>query len=152
MKNWMLMTTAIATAGLMSMPVQAEDLNLWVRTSSAGVLEKLADLYNASHDDKVVITGITAEQMVPKLGASIAAGAAPDGAVLDLIYLPTFAATDSLEDLTDFIDGLPYAAALSPSHIRLATFDGKKYGVPELPDASIIAYNKDLFAKAGLDP
>ncbi|MDB5586449.1 MAG: putative substrate-binding component of transporter [Devosia sp.] len=152
MKNWMLMTTAIATAGLMSMPVQAEDLNLWVRTSSAGVLEKLADLYNASHDDKVVITGITAEQMVPKLGASIAAGAAPDGAVLDLIYLPTFAATDSLEDLTDFIDGLPYAAALSPSHIRLATFDGKKYGVPALPDASIIAYNKDLFAKAGLDP
>ncbi len=28
----------------------------------------------------------------------------------------------------------------------------KVYGVPALPDASIIAYNTDLFKKAGLDP
>lgn len=153
MKKWMLMTTAIAATGLMAMsPARAEELNLWVRTSSASVLEKLADLYNAGHDDKVVVTPITAEQMVPKLGTSIAAGAAPDGAVLDLIYLPTFAATDSLEDMTDFIKSLPYADALSPSHIRLATYGGKVYGVPALPDASIIAYNKDLFTAAGLDP
>ena len=130
----------------------AEDLNLWVRTSSGPVVQKLADLYNASHDDKVIITQITAEQMVPKLGASIAGGAAPDGAVLDLIYLPTFAATDSLEDITDFVKGLPYSAALSPSHIRLGTYKDKIYAVPTLPDASIIAYNKDLFTKAGLDP
>lgn len=130
----------------------AEDLNLWVRTSSGGVLQALADQFNASHDDKVVITQITAEQMVTKLGASIAAGAPPDGAVLDLIYLPTFAATDSLEDITDFIDGLPYASNMSPSHVRLGTYNGRKYAVPTLPDASVIAYNKDLFAKAGLDP
>ena len=55
----------------------AEDLNLWVRTSSGGVLQALADQFNASHDDKVIITQITAEQMVTKLGASIAAGAPP---------------------------------------------------------------------------
>src|SRR5689334_18637227 len=97
----------------------AEEINLWVRTSSGAVLQALADQFNSSHDDKVVITQITAEQMVTKLGASIAAGAPPDGAVLDLIYLPTFAATDSLEDITDFIDGLPYASSMSPSHLRL---------------------------------
>lgn len=130
----------------------AEEINLWVRTSSGAVLQALADQFNASHDDKVVITQITAEQMVTKLGASIAAGAPPDGAVLDLIYLPTFAATDSLEDITDFIDGLSYAKNMSPSHLRLGTYNGRKYAVPTLPDASVIAYNKDLFAKAGLDP
>ncbi len=130
----------------------AEEINLWVRTSSGAVLQALADQFNSSHDDKVVITQITAEQMVTKLGASIAAGAPPDGAVLDLIYLPTFAATDSLEDITDFIDGLPYANSMSPSHLRLGTYNGRKYAVPTLPDASVIAYNKDLFAKAGLDP
>ncbi len=43
------------------------------------------------------MTQITAEQMVPKLGAAIAGGAAPDGAVLDLIYLPTFADTTALK-------------------------------------------------------
>ena len=123
-----------------------------MRTSSGAVLQGLAEKYNASHADKVNITLITAEQMVPKLGAAIAGGAAPDGAVLDLIYLPTFAANDSLEDISDFVKSLPYADALSPSHVRLATYEGKIYGVPALPDASIIAYNTDLFQKAGLDP
>ena len=89
---------------------------------------------------------------MPKLGAAIAAGAGPDGAALDLIYMPTFASTGSLEDITSFIKAQPYFAALSPSHIRLATYKGEIYGVPLLPDASIIAYNKDLFVKAGLDP
>ncbi len=144
------LATLMVAAGLGS--ASAEDVNLWVRTSSGAVLQALADQFNASHDDQVIVTQITAEQMVTKLGASIAAGAPPDGAVLDLIYLPTFAATDSLEDITDFIDGLPFAASLSPSHIRLGTYDGRKYAVPTLPDASVIAYNKDLFAQAGLDP
>ncbi|RAX40354.1 ABC transporter substrate-binding protein [Rhizobium tropici] len=129
----------------------ATDITLWVRTSSGAVLQGLADKYNATHVDKVNVTQITAEQMVPKLGAAIAGSAAPDGAVLDLIYLPTFAAADSLEDITDFVKSLPYASALSPSHVRLATYGGKIYGVPALPDASIIAYNTDLFTKAGLD-
>jgi multiple sugar transport system substrate-binding protein len=146
-------TTIAAVALLASTSLaSAEEIKLWVRTSSGAVLQGLAEKYNAVHSDKVNVTQITAEQMVPKLGAAIAGGAAPDGAVLDLIYLPTFAANDSLEDISDFVKGLPYADALSPSHIRLATYDGKVYGVPALPDASIIAYNTNLFKKAGLDP
>jgi multiple sugar transport system substrate-binding protein len=146
-----LMLAALSLAASTSI-ASAEEISLWVRTSSAAVLQGLADQYNAAHDDKVIVTPITAEQMVPKLGAAIAGGAPPDGAVLDLIYLPTFAANESLEDITDFVKGLPYADALSPSHIRLATYEDKIYGVPALPDASIIAYNTDLFEKAGLDP
>ena len=146
----------LATISLLAMSIAgqafAEDVNMWVRTSSAAVVQGLADKFNAESEDQVIVTPITAEQMVMKLGASIAAGAPPDAVVMDLIYLPTFAATDSLEDITDFIDGLAYADSLSPSHMRLGTFDGKKYAVPMLPDASTIAYNKDLFALAGLDP
>lgn len=141
-------TLLLATTALAS----AEEASLWVRTSSAAVLQGLADRYNASHPDKITVTSITAEQMVPKLGAALAGGTPPDGAVLDLIYLPTFAAADSLEDITDFVKSRPYAAAMSPSHIRLATYEDKVFGVPALPDASIIAYNTDLFSKAGLDP
>lgn len=133
-------------------PAHAEELELWVRSSSGPVLELLADLYNESHDDTVTVIQVVAEQMVPRLGASIAAGAAPDGAVLDLIYVPTFAATGNLQEITDFVQGLPYADALSPSHINLATYEGSIYGVPALPDASIVAYNADLFAQAGIDP
>ncbi len=131
----------------------AEELNLWVRTVSAAPLQKLADLYDKAHPgDKIAVTPITAEQMVPKLGAAIAAGNPPDGAALDLIYTPTFASGGTLEDLTDFIKGLPYFKALSPSHVRLGAYQDHMYGVPFLPDASVVAYNKDLFAKVGLDP
>ena len=35
---------------------------------------------------------------------------------------------------------------------QLATVDGKVYGVGFTPDVSVLAWNKDLFAKAGLDP
>ncbi|GGA99468.1 ABC transporter substrate-binding protein [Brucella endophytica] len=142
---------ALMLAASVSM-AHAEEATLWVRTSSGAVLQGLADQYNAKHKDKITVTQITAEQMVPKLGAAIAGGSPPDGAVLDLIYLPTFAANDALEDITDFVKGLPYAGALSPSHMRLATYEDKIYAVPALPDASIIAYNTDLFEKAGLDP
>ncbi|WP_152048649.1 ABC transporter substrate-binding protein [Aureimonas psammosilenae] len=141
----MMLLSSTALAG-------AEEATLWVRTSSAPVLEGLAQRYNAAHSDKITVTAITAEQMVPKLGAALAGGTPPDGAVLDLIYMPTFAANESLEDITDFVKSRPYANAMSPSHIRLATYEDKIYGVPALPDASIIAYNTDLFQKAGLDP
>ncbi|RVJ20029.1 sugar ABC transporter substrate-binding protein [Sinorhizobium medicae] len=151
MRKRSIMLAALILAATSSL-AKAEEVTLWVRTSSGAVLQGLADKYNASHDDKVVVTQITAEQMVPKLGAAIAGGSPPDGAVLDLIYLPTFAASDSLEDVTDFVKGLPYAEALSPSHIRLATYEDRIYGLPALPDASIIAYNTELFEKAGLHP
>ncbi|WP_018012633.1 ABC transporter substrate-binding protein [Sinorhizobium medicae] len=151
MRKRSIMLAALILAATSSL-AKAEEVTLWVRTSSGAVLQGLADKYNASHDDKVVVTQITAEQMVPKLGAAIAGGSPPDGAVLDLIYLPTFAASDSLEDVTDFVKGLPYAEALSPSHIRLATYEDRIYGLPALPDAPIIAYNTELFEKAGLDP
>ena len=151
MHKYKLMISALSLLASATL-ANAAEVTLWVRTSSGAVLQALAERYNATHPDKIVVTQITAEQMVPKLGAAIAGGAPPDGAVLDLIYLPTFAAADGLEDITDWVKGRPEASAMSPSHIRLATYEGKIYGVPALPDASIIAYNTELFEKAGLDP
>lgn len=151
MRKSNLILAAIAAVAMTSASY-AEEVNVWVRSSSGAAMQALAEQYNAKHDDKIVVTQIAAEQMVPKLGAAIAGGSPPEAAVLDLIYLPTFAANEGLEDISDFVKELPYAQALSPSHIRLATYDGKIYGVPALPDASIIAYNTDLFEKAGLDP
>ncbi|MGH6809877.1 MAG: ABC transporter substrate-binding protein, partial [Ensifer adhaerens] len=151
MHKYKLMISALSLLASATL-ANAAEVTLWVRTSSGAVLQALAERYNATHPDKIVVTQITAEQMVPKLGAAIAGGAPPDGAVLDLIYLPTFAAADGLEDITDWVKGRPEASAMSPSHIRLSTYEGKIYGVPALPDASIIAYNTELFEKAGLDP
>ena len=41
---------------------------------------------------------------------------------------------------------------LSPSHVRLARYEGDLYGLPFTAEGSILLYNKNLFEQAGLDP
>jgi multiple sugar transport system substrate-binding protein len=71
---------------------------------------------------------------------------------MDLIYTPAFASAGQLEDLTDWAKSLPYFNSLSPSHVKLGTYDGKIYGLPLSVETSVFAWNKDLYKKAGLDP
>ncbi|MGO7508385.1 ABC transporter substrate-binding protein, partial [Rhizobium johnstonii] len=51
--------TALALLAISSL-ASAEEITLWVRTSSGAFLQGLADKYNASHSDKVNVTQITA--------------------------------------------------------------------------------------------
>lgn len=65
-----------------------------------------------------------------KLRASCTAGEPPDVIAIDLIYLPAFNAAHQMEDITDLAHRLPFFSKLSRSHINLATYDGKLYGLP----------------------
>lgn len=71
---------------------------------------------------------------------------------MDLIYNPAFAAAGQLEDLTDWAKSLPYFNSLSPSHVRLGTYQDRVYGLPLSVETSVFAWNKDLYKKTGLDP
>ena len=87
-----------------------------------------------------------------KVGASVGAGAPPDLMAVDLIYVPQFAAANQLTDITDLAKALPYFDKLSPSHVRLATYEDKIFGLPFNAEGSYLMYNKGLFKEAGLDP
>ena len=52
-------------------------------------------------------------------------------------------------DLTPLVDALPYRQNVSPGHLRLATRNGRVYGMPYLADNSVLWYNTvhDWFAK-----
>ena len=54
-----------------------------------------------------------------------------------------------IEDLTDRTKG--YIETLTPSAVAAFTLDGKVYGVPQAITEVGFFYNKELFAKAGLD-
>jgi len=69
-----------------------------------------------------------------------------------VIYAPNYTSKALYLDLTDRIDKLPYADKLAPAHMRLGTYEGKKYTVPHTLDLSVLFWNKDLYKKAGLDP
>lgn len=125
---------------------------MWARDNEKGFITLLADAYNKSHKAQVKVTVIPAANFVQKFGTAAAGGSGPDVASIDLVYLPYFASTGVLEDITDLENSLSYKDGLSAAHRKLAQYEGKTYALPFTAEASVMFYNKDLFTKAGLDP
>ncbi|MBX5224573.1 MULTISPECIES: sugar ABC transporter substrate-binding protein [unclassified Rhizobium] len=148
----LLAATGIATLCLVSAASAAENVEMWVRSGIGDAFKKVVEAYNSSHENKVVMTEVPFSELVQKYATAIAGGQAPDALSMDLIYNPAFAAAGQLEDLTDWAKSLPYFNSLSPSHVRLGTYQDKIYGLPLSVETSVFAWNKDLYKKAGLDP
>jgi len=130
----------------------AVTLTMWSRDSDQVLVESLVAAWNASHKNQIEVTIIPASDFVAKFGTAVAGGAAPDIIAIDLVYMPAFNAADQMTDITDMAKALPYFDKLSPSHIRLATYEDKIYALPFSAEASVLIYNKSLFKQAGLDP
>jgi multiple sugar transport system substrate-binding protein len=124
----------------------------WTRDSNQAQVRQLVDAWNESHENQIELTVIPASEYITKVGASVAAGSAPDIIAVDLIYVPQFAAANQLVDISEWARALPYFESLSPSHVRLATYEGNIYALPFNAEGSILLWNKDLFRQAGLDP
>lgn len=116
-------------------------MSFWTRDSNQEQVRKLVDAWNSSHADQIEITVIPASEYMTKVGASVGAGAPPDLMAVDLIYVPQFAAASQLTDITDLAKALPYFDKLSPSHVRLATYDGKIFGLPFNAEGSYLMYS-----------
>ncbi|MGO4198641.1 sugar ABC transporter substrate-binding protein [Rhizobium sp. YAF28] len=152
MMKRLLVATGIATLCLVSTASAAEKIEMWVRTGIGDAFKRVVEAYNASHENQVVTTEVPFGELVQKYATAIAGGQAPDALSMDLIYNPAFAAAGQLEDLTDWAKSLPYFNSLSPSHVKLGTYQDKIYGLPLSVETSVFAWNKDLYKKAGLDP
>jgi multiple sugar transport system substrate-binding protein len=137
-----------------SAPSSAAGLVMWERSgANKDMVDRLVEMWNAKFPDRAIaLTYIPHAEMVAKLAQAIASGDVPDLMGMDLIYAPQFEKAGQLVDLTDQIGSLPELKTASPGHMMVATFDKRLYGVPLYADVSALFYNKDLFAKAGLDP
>jgi multiple sugar transport system substrate-binding protein len=144
----------VAGCGVSGPSASASDdtISLWTRDTQKEFINLVADAWNDSHDTKVKVTVVPAANFVQKLATTAATDNAPDVASVDLVYLPYFASTGTLEDITKLADDLPYKDDLSPSHRALATYNERTYALPFSGEASVLFYNKDLFKAAGLDP
>jgi multiple sugar transport system substrate-binding protein len=143
-----LSASAVALPGVAS----ATDIQMWVRASGATAAQYMIDLWNATHDDKVVVTVIPDNQMVTKLATGSQAGDVPDMVSFDLIYMPDFMKAGFLKDITDEMKKDPNYEGVAQAYKDIATYEGKIYGAGFTPDVSVLLWNKDLFKAAGLDP
>ncbi|MFI9815892.1 ABC transporter substrate-binding protein [Saccharothrix variisporea] len=118
--------------------------------SSTPEFQKLADAFHAQNPDiKVEFKEYDATNYDTQLTADLAAGSAPDVYVLkNLKNFVTYQSGDQLLDVSDV------ASSLGSSANGLANYkaEGVTYAVPYRQDSWYLYYNKDLFAKAGVQP
>ncbi len=130
------------------------ELTMWERSGgNKGMVDILIAAWNAKNPDCAIkLTYIPHAEMVGKIAQGIASGDVPDLMGMDLIYAPQFEKAGQLVDITEQIGSWPELKTASKGHMTVATYESKLYGVPLYADVSALFYNKDLFAKAGLDP
>ena len=116
--------SSTSSSGASSFGVNATGtVQFWARTVYKTLAQKLVSEFNASHKNlqvKLTLTSINDD--VTSLATSIRAGDPPDVDGLNDIDVPTFAREGAFTDLTQYINALPYKAALSPGNVDMATF------------------------------
>jgi multiple sugar transport system substrate-binding protein len=128
-------------------------VHFWARQATDGPAKALVAGFNATHKNLKIVLHLTPpNDDTSQLATAIRAGSVPDVVGLNDIDVPTFSHEHALMNLTPYVNALPYKAALSPGHLKLATINGQYYGLPYLADLSVLWYNKKLFKEAGLDP
>lgn len=152
MKRLLSSSAMLAASLLLTSASYAAEITLWVRADGAAFMPPLVEAFNAQGEDKVTLEIVPAAQLLQKYATAVVGGSAPEALSLDLIFTPSLAEKGQLEDMTEWARSLPYYDALSPAHISVGTYQDRVYGLPFAADASILLWNKELFAKAGLDP
>lgn len=127
-------------------------LTLWTRAPMEKQATLLVDAYNASHENQVSLTITPNDDYVAKVGAAAGSSSLPDLFAADIVYVPNWTSQGLFTDITDRIDGLPYADELAQGHIDAGTYEDQEYVLPFVLDLSVMFYNKDLYREAGLDP
>ncbi len=133
-------------------------ITVWLSNNAEEVAwgRAMVDAWNAEHADQQITAqeipaGKSSEEVI---GAAITAGNAPC-----LIFntspaaVPQFQKQGGLVALDDFPGGADYVTGRSGEVAeQYRSGDGKLYQLPWKSNPVMIFYNKDLFARAGLDP
>lgn len=128
-------------------------LTMWVRSDGSEVMTTaLVDAYNDKGGAQIDLTVVPSEGYQQKVGAAAGSNSLPDLLAADVVYSPNYTKQGVFVDITDRVENLSSLENLSKAHIEAASRDEKIYGVPHNVDSSVIVYNKDLYAAAGLDP
>ena len=105
-----------------------------------------------SHENQVELTVVPNDDYVAKVGAAAGSDGLPDLFAADIVYVPNWVQQGLFQDLTAQIDGLSFKDEINKGHLAAGTADGKEHVLPFVLDLSMLFWNKDLFAEAGLDP
>jgi ABC-type glycerol-3-phosphate transport system substrate-binding protein len=117
-------------------------------------VEALVNKFNASQTKyKVQLNIMKWDVLFQKLLPAYAAGQGPDIVAMDTQQLPGYASKGVLQPIGDlYASNAVPTKQLLPAAKASSVYQGKQYGVPMSFGTAAFYWNKDLFAKAGLDP
>jgi multiple sugar transport system substrate-binding protein len=127
-------------------------ITLWTRAATESISKQYAAAYNATHKNQVQVTAYPNEEYPAKIASAAGARALPDLFASDVVFAPQYASQGLWLDITDRFGALPIKDKVAPAHVRNGQWEQRNYALPHTIDMSVMLYNKDLFAKAGLDP
>lgn len=110
----------------------------------------IKDFEAANKGVKVTYVNVPFDQAQNKFDTAAGASGAPDVLRSDVGWTPAFAKKGFFLPL-DGTEALADQAEFKPNLIEQAKYDGKIYGVPFVTDTLALVYNKQLFAKAGVE-
>lgn len=156
MRNWTKFCATAVAAGLLSSAAYADTVIRiaypgWDSAAQEKAVTELFTTYEQQNPGvDIELVSIPFPVMKQQLVVSLRSGDAPDLGYIDGRWIPEMQAAGFLADLTEKVSELDradwYDAPWSTS-----TVGGMIYGVPDRIDPWMIYYNKDLFAKAGVD-
>lgn len=127
-------------------------LTLWTRAPLEKQANLLVDAYNATHENQVELTVVPNDDYVAKVGAAAGSGSLPDLFAADIVYVPNWVEQGLFQDLSGQIEQLDFKDEINQGHLSAGTLDGAEHVLPFVLDLSMLFWNKELFAQAGLDP
>ncbi|WP_432991013.1 ABC transporter substrate-binding protein [Dactylosporangium sp. CA-233914] len=132
------------------------NLSFWnfLTGSDKPTIDKMIATFNDTHP-KIHVTsnGLPGDVLSQKLLTAIASGTGPDIMSLNGITVAQYAAKGALQPTDDFYSSTKYmdTSVLVKPAVDVSKVGGKNYGVPLNLSTEMLYWNKDLFAKAGLD-
>lgn len=124
----------------------------WNRSTLSPWIKQVAADFNKTHKGlQVQVTNVNDAQLPSKLSTVLRTNEVPDLVTTDDVDGLPYIDSGNFLDITKQVKASDAYSTLSKPQLDLATIDGKIYGTPAVLDASVLLYNKTLFAKAGIE-
>lgn len=160
MKTWRKIVATLLSVIMVSMMCsvsamadeQPIEIKMWVRASSSdNMAVALMKNFNAAQDKIHVTVESFGDNYSEILKLAFNSGEAPDLFTTTGKEVKTYADAGLVAPLDEFLTD-EYRAEFLPSAFTVDCFNGNVYAIPDQTRFMRLYYNKEVFAKAGLDP
>jgi multiple sugar transport system substrate-binding protein len=122
---------------------------LWGGTAEVAAFKKLANAFKQRENVTVSINNVPFSEVRQNVDAGLQSGRAPDLFRVTYNDIGVYAKQGALLELDSYLPS-GYASGFTPALWRAVTSGGKAVGIPHHTDTTMVLYNKDALAAAGV--